>query len=111
MTIEKHLDRIATALEQIASGASTPAASSSKSTAQSEKKSGSSSTSSKKSSAKSSDGPSKDDVRAALKALQKAKGAAAARDLLAENDAKTLTDLKTDYYYSVIESAEERANG
>jgi hypothetical protein len=115
MTIEAQLERIANALEAIAAGSSETTQTSTSSTKPAPSQEKSSKKPSKKSSApKESKGGSestKDDVREALKNLQKAKGAAAARDLLAENKAKTLTDLDAEMYSSVIEAAEERARG
>lgn len=120
MSIEKNLERIADALETIAAAHTvemivTPISKGDKVTGSSstkaEKSTGSKSDS--KESSKTSSGPelTKDDVRDALKTLQKAKGAAAARALLADHDAKTLTDLKTDEYMNVINAAEAQANG
>lgn len=105
MSTEKSLERIADALEIIAAGAQAPSTSSAKpSEAKSKSKPGK-----EKSGTSSKEEVSKADVREALKNLQKAKGASAARELLAENKAKTLTDLDVELYASVIEAAEERA--
>lgn len=95
---EQYLERIAIALESISESmkTSTPASAPSKPAPKKKKKAEAA--------------PEKADVREALKNLQKAKGALAARDLLGENGAKTLTDLDVERYASVIESAVERAN-
>lgn len=105
MSIEKNLERIADALEAIASGtATTPSPSSKKSSEKSSKSSRGKSESSKTSS---EDTPSKNDVRAALKALQKATDAKTAREMLQKFDAKTVTDLDEDNYAGLIEACEE----
>ena len=98
MSLEAQLTRIADALEaMLQRPPEAPAAAEKPKKAPAKKKPASS-------------GPDKDDVRAALKDLQKAKGPQAARDLLAENGAKTLTDLDSDAYSAVIESAKERSS-
>ena len=110
MTIEAQLERIANALETLASSTgSAPAASSSTKPAKSQNSSGKA-TSETKSSPESSDPVIKEAVREALKMLQKVKGAAAAREMLANHGAKTLTDLDEAKFGAVIKEAKESAS-
>lgn len=106
MSIESSLERIATALEILAGQKESV---SSEPSSDPEPSSPKKSKPSPKPSKKSSDGPTKDDVREALKKLQKAHGPQAARTLLADHNARTLGELDVDAYEQAIADAEERA--
>ena len=105
MSIENSLERIADALEVIAGNAGKSSSSTEASEAAKPSGGKSKTASSKsKSGKKSSDTPTKDDVKAALKGLQKATSASTARQLLADvGGAKTLTDLDESKYQAVID--------
>ena len=99
MTIEVQLGRIADALETLAGVRDAPTPASEPETKADKK-------ADKKADTKTETSVTVDDVRAALKALQKRTNAATAKKILSDRGAKTLSDLDEGDYAKVISEAE-----
>jgi outer membrane biosynthesis protein TonB len=109
MSIEKSLERIADALEVITKRPVTEAPVDDKPAAKEKKKPAAKETKKPAEKKESSDGPTKDDVREALKGYQKRESPTAARELLQThgNGAASITALDEDDYQAIIDACAE----